>query len=52
MASLHHEKLDGSVYPFGVRGEALDARDALEALRGPESGVAAGLQTLGRLMVS
>ena len=24
MASLHHEKLDGSGYPFGLRGEALD----------------------------
>lgn len=23
-ASLHHEKLDGSGYPFGVRGDALD----------------------------
>jgi putative nucleotidyltransferase with HDIG domain len=42
MASLHHEKLDGSGYPWGVRGEDLDlptrilcVADIFEALTAP-----------------
>lgn len=30
-AALHHEKLDGSGYPFGYRGEALDRNSRLMA---------------------
>jgi HD-GYP domain-containing protein (c-di-GMP phosphodiesterase class II) len=42
MASLHHEKLDGSGYPWGLRGEDLDlptrilcVADIFEALTAP-----------------